>query len=963
MSRANKTIANIYNPLNQDKKSLLNNFVIRQKEFNTVFRDLKNSKLNQTSQNFLIQGQRGSGKTTLLAKLRYEIQDSKNLSHLLVIQFTEEQYNIFSLNRLWETIADELEEVNGFEKIAEEMSGFEDDDDFYFLLEKYLKKNKKKLVLLIDNFGDILDKLNEIDHKKLRDILHESDLQIIAASTKTLETAYKHDKPFFESFKTIYLDALSKTDVQILLENLSNQYENQKALDIIKNQKGRIETIRRLTGGIPRTIILLYEIILDDSASVFEDLEGVLDKITPLYKHKMDDLATQQQVIVDAIALNWDGILTSEISKKTNLETKTISSQLKILEKSGFILSKLINKKNKLYMLDERFFNIWYLMRYGRKKKRQQVLWLVSFLKEWCTEDELIQKAKNHITLAKAGSLNQRGGYYMAEALSQSVPDIELQYEVLTSTNMHISQTNPELEESLSKTDEMVFEIANQAHKDQNFKKAEKYYLIAIENKDTKAMYNLGWLYKNEFKNFKKAEKYYLMAIEHKDTEAMFALALLYKNEYQDFKKAEKYYLIATENKNTKAMNALGWLYQNNYKDFKKAEKYYLMAIENKDTKAMNNLGWLYINEFKDFKKAEKYLLIATKNKNTNAMNNLGRLYINEFNDFKKAEKYYLMAIENKDTKAIYNLGWLYQNKYQDYKKAEEYYLMAIENKDTDAMYNLGWLYINEFNDFKKAEKYYLMATENKDTKAMNALGWLYQNKYQDFKKAEKYYLMAIENKDADAIGDLASLYQYQLKNHKNAEKCYLDLVNKKEVWVHFNMALLYEKDFQDCDKAKTYYLMAIENDFTNNMEFLMQTTFVNNEVKNDFLSIFKKYHNDKNHICSFSLSTMMIHAGKYKKSIEYFDLFLELTKQIGNFQKHITNYFMLLISKKQYHLAFTLFQENKFNLKEKVKPVYYALMNLLKNEYPKEYSRMGSEIRETVFEVLEKIKLLEKKN
>ena len=56
-----------------------------------------------------------------------------------------------------------------------------------------------------------LDKLREIEHKKLRDILHESDLQIIAASTKTLETAYKHNKPFFESFKTIYLDALTKT--------------------------------------------------------------------------------------------------------------------------------------------------------------------------------------------------------------------------------------------------------------------------------------------------------------------------------------------------------------------------------------------------------------------------------------------------------------------------------------------------------------------------------------------------------------------------------------------------------------------------------------------------------------------------------------------------------------------------------------------------------------------------------
>ena len=117
--------------------------------------DLKNSQLDQTSQNFLIQGQRGSGKTTLLAKLRYEIEDAKNLSHLLVIQFSEEQYNIFSLNRLWQAIADILEEMAGFETIGKEMDKCEEDDDLYYLLARYLKKNKKKLVLLIDNFGDI----------------------------------------------------------------------------------------------------------------------------------------------------------------------------------------------------------------------------------------------------------------------------------------------------------------------------------------------------------------------------------------------------------------------------------------------------------------------------------------------------------------------------------------------------------------------------------------------------------------------------------------------------------------------------------------------------------------------------------------------------------------------------------------------------------------------------------------
>ena len=525
------------------------------------------------------------------------------------------------------------------------------------------------------------------------------------------------------------MDALTKADVQVLLENLSSQYENKKALDVIKHQKGRIETIRRLTGGIPRTIILLYEIILDESASVFEDLEGILDKITPLYKHRMEDLATQQQVIVDAIALNWDGILTSEISKTTNLEPKAISSQLKILEKNGFITSELVNKKNKIYMLRERFFNIWYLMRYGRKKKKQQVLWLAGFLKEWCTEDELIQKAKNHITLARTGSMSQRGGYYMAEALSQSIQDMDLRYDVLTSTKKFISQTHPELAKNLSDADEMVFTMAVKAHHDSDLVKAEKYYLMAVEHEDVKAMVNLGVLYNNEYKDVAKAEKYYLMAVEHEDVKAMFNLGLLYEDEH---------------------------------KDVAKAEKYYLMAVEHEDVKAMFKLAVLYETEIKDFKKSERY------------------------------------------------------------------------------------------------------------------------------------------------------------------------------------------------------YSKAIETDFRNNMAYLIQAKFANEERGNIYLELCKKYHTKRNPVSILTLSIMMIHAEKYKESMEYFHDFLAKTKGTDDFQLHITNYVILMIAKKQYHLVIELFQEEKYHLKEKIKPVYFALMSLMKEEYPKEYKRMGTEIKDTVDEILDRIKALE---
>jgi len=333
MSRPDRLIANIYNPLNQSKASLIENFVVRKAEFNKIFREIKQSKLNTTSQSFIVQGQRGSGKTTLLARLKYGIEDEKTLSHLLIIQFSEEQYNIFSLNRLWEHIADILEEHKGFESIVDEMKKLDDGEDLFYLIRRYLKKNKRKMLLLIDNFGDILDKFTKKDHQRLRDILHETDLQIIAGSTRTLDISYKHDKPFFESFKTVYLGPLTQKDVQGLLESLCRKYNQTKAFSIIKNEKGRIEVIRRLTGGIPRTIILLFEIFLDDSADVFQDLEAILDRMTPLYKHRMDDLATQQQVIIDAVALNWDGMLISEIAAKTRYESKKISAQMKTLEK------------------------------------------------------------------------------------------------------------------------------------------------------------------------------------------------------------------------------------------------------------------------------------------------------------------------------------------------------------------------------------------------------------------------------------------------------------------------------------------------------------------------------------------------------------------------------------------------------------------------------------------------------
>ena len=51
-----------------------------------------------------------------------------------------------------------------------------------------------------------------------------------------------------------------------------------------------------------------------------------------------------------------------------------------------------------------------------------------------------------------------------------------------------------------------------------------------------------------------------------------------------------------------------------------------------------------------------------------------------------------------------------------------------------------------------------------------------------------------------------------------------------------------------------------------------------------------------------------------------------------------------------------------QYELKERYKPIWYALMSLMQDDFPNEIKKMGSELVETVDEVLEEIARLEKK-
>jgi len=415
-----------YNPDRKSKNQLIHEFVIRTDEYNSIMSDLETSQMKYPEQNYLIVGQRGSGKTTLLNRIKYGIEDSDKLRKwLLPVIFNEEQYNITELSNLWENTAIFLEDHYGFNSLLKEINEHISKKDYeeiaFDIIEKKLVLKNKKIILLIDNIGDLFKKLSQKEVHRLREILQtKNSIRIIAGSPFYLENILNYQKPFFEFFKVIRLNGLNKFETEDLLLTLGKlNHTKEKIEKIISENPERIEVLRTITGGVPRTIALLFKIFIDNEHNdSVKDLEQILDIVTPLYKHRMDDLAPQQQKIIDSVARKWDPISVKELSEKLRIPSKTISAQLNQLEKEQIIEKRKTNSKNHLYLIKERFWNIWFLMRYGRKETKERVIWLIKFLESWCNDADIENRIIEFTNKVKTKNIEEESAIFFKEVYS-----------------------------------------------------------------------------------------------------------------------------------------------------------------------------------------------------------------------------------------------------------------------------------------------------------------------------------------------------------------------------------------------------------------------------------------------------------------------------------------------------------------------------------------------------------------
>jgi tetratricopeptide (TPR) repeat protein len=359
---------------------------------------------NGINHQIMVVGQRGMGKTHLLRVLYQRSQVFLQEKKIVIAYFSEEEYGISGyldfLIRILNAFIRWNDEDRDTLKLQMDMLRETHPNRQIDVAESIIREyvGNKPLLILAENFDDILQTLGKDGQGKLRSFLYTHNRTSIIATSQALSPDLgKEDRPFYNFFTTIYLKKISYEDSLALLRRLA-EMEGQS--NVIEHLQGKgiaqIRAIHDLVKGNHRLLITFYEFLKADTlASLSKIFIKTLNDLKPYYETFIRYLPPLQQKILHYVALSKMPQNGNEISKNCFIDQKTLSKQLSELQRRN-LLDAIIdpdNKRNRLYDISEPLLRI--SIEIGEHREGLAALF-IDFLALYYSHDEL-KNQKNRI--------------------------------------------------------------------------------------------------------------------------------------------------------------------------------------------------------------------------------------------------------------------------------------------------------------------------------------------------------------------------------------------------------------------------------------------------------------------------------------------------------------------------------------------------------------------------------------
>lgn len=405
------SVVNIYAPYRRSDLELKQTFVARQALLDELLRLLKAQWKRRTHQHVLLVGPRGIGKSHMLAMVCMHLRDSPDeLGGWLPVVFPQEGYGMLRLQQWVERwLAGAIVAGRALDLDTEQLrqtqrqcKGLKSDKAVPLILaslRKWARAQKRKYLLLAENLDRLFGRrILKSGQKQLREILqHDRYALLLATSPTRFKQLTSGAEPMYELFQVHTLEELSREQMGQMLqmraeydiESGGQKEAGESALQILRQQPGKVDTMYELTGGNPRIIEQLYRLVCSSREAMHIEHEflHLLEELTPYFQHRTDNLTDQQEEILMEVVQAGFQTTPTRIAEAMGTKVNTVTKQLRRLEELGFVAAQERRGKTTPYALQEKLYRYW--LQYHEESTENLVRLIIDFLAAWYSRDEL----------------------------------------------------------------------------------------------------------------------------------------------------------------------------------------------------------------------------------------------------------------------------------------------------------------------------------------------------------------------------------------------------------------------------------------------------------------------------------------------------------------------------------------------------------------------------------------------
>ena len=361
--------------------------VAREHLLDNAIESVRGSVGRKSKNHLLFIGPRGIGKTHLLSCIEDAVQSDEVLREsVVVVRFPEESNRTLSFadfligmcGILKEVLEDEPLWTELFARVQTEEDDARVTDTLVPAFREQNRRLDRTLLIMLENLGEILTRQirdkNEIASLR-KFLMGDNGCLLLATAPLHFDGITDVGQPFYDFFDVQILASLTfEETVEVIRRNL----EWEKRSDILatlEDMRPRLQALYRMTGGNPRLTMMLYEMIAHESVTnVQNQFHLLLDRISPFYQGRLNDLPPGQRALLECLASMRDQEKTpAAIAARMRMSQQETSSLLKRLSDAHYLRSAPHprDRRSRLYTIREGFFDIWLAMNLSRGARKR----------------------------------------------------------------------------------------------------------------------------------------------------------------------------------------------------------------------------------------------------------------------------------------------------------------------------------------------------------------------------------------------------------------------------------------------------------------------------------------------------------------------------------------------------------------------------------------------------------------